>query len=117
MMTQKLTRAQAKEILAQTFPEYRGRKIRLAFTTEVVLSDVNWGGGSKNTYHGVTANANGKRLVVPAPWNHHLEGAVVPLTKDLMIVEHTMFCGEDCGITIYAHPAHAPKWLTDGSAK
>jgi hypothetical protein len=40
-----------------------------------------------------------------------VEGATVELPADAMIVTHAMCCGQDCGITIYAHPCHLPKWI------
>jgi hypothetical protein len=112
MDTVKITRKQASPVLSKTFPEYRGRTIKVEFTDKVTFYDTNWGGGSRNFYHAVRADGRDSRLVVPAPWVNAIEGKSIELPADVLIVEHTIFCGQDCGITIYAHPTHAPKWLT-----
>ena len=107
----KLTKAQAHPIVKETFPDYRGRKFTLKFQERVTFYDTNWGGGTRNKYafirsDGVTAVFN-----APAPWINPVEGQTMELPQDVMIVEHSIFCGKDCGITIYAHPSHLPKWL------
>lgn len=108
----KLTRKQAKPILEKSFPEYNGRTISLEFVDHVTFYDTNWGGGTRNKYHAVRADGRTSRLVVPAPWVNPVEGKTIDLPEGVLIVEHAIFCGHDCGITIYAHPMYAPKWLT-----
>lgn len=110
--TVKITRKQAKPILDATFPEYTGRKITVEFAERVTFYDTNWGDGTRNFYHGLRADGSSKRLVVPAPWVNPVEGKTMELPADVLIVEHAIFCGRDCGITIFAHPTYAPKWLT-----
>lgn len=110
--TTKLTRKQAKPLLDATFPNYNGRKIALEFTDKVTFYDTNWGGSSRNYYHAVKADGSNSRLTVPAPWVNAIEGKTFDMTTGVLIVEHTIFCGQDCGITIYAHPQYAPRWLT-----
>ena len=109
--TMKVTRKQAENIIKATFPEYRGRKIKVEFRPEVTFYDTNWGGGSRNQYAAVKADGTKARLNVPAPWLNVVEGATVPLPADVLIVEHSIFCGKDCGLTIYANPVNLPKWL------
>lgn len=110
--TMKLNKAQVRDILKATFPEYRGRKFKVEFTPTVTFHDTNWGGGSKNTYVAITSYGRGvARLRVPAPWLNTIEGETKDLPPDVLIVMHTIFCGKDLGITIYAHPSHLPKWL------
>ncbi len=108
----KLTRKQAKLILDKTFPEYPGRKIKVEFTTRVTFYDTNWGGGTRNWYHALRADGNNTRLMASAPWINPVEGKTIELPVDVIVVEHSVFCGHDTGITIYAHPSNAPKWLT-----
>jgi len=112
MKTVKITRKQAEPVLKASFPEYRGRTIRVDFSGTVCFHDTNWGDGSRNYYHGVKADGTSKRMVVPAPWVNPVEGKTMLIPSDVLIVEHSIFCGHDCGITIYAHPQYAPKWLT-----
>ena len=110
--TVKLTRKQAKAIIEASFPNYTGRKITVEFTEKVTFSDTNWGGGSRNQYHAINANGRTARLHAPAPWVNPVEGKTIELPADVLIVKHSMFCGQDCGLRIYAHPVNAPKWLT-----
>ncbi len=107
----KITRKQAQAILKATFPQYTGRKIRVTFTDQVTFSDTNWGGGTRNKYAAVRADGKSGIFNAPAPWVNPLEGRTVDLPVDVLLVEHSIFCGQDCGITIYANPAHLPKWL------
>lgn len=112
--TFKITRKQASTIIDATFPEYNGRKVRIEFTHFVTFSDTNWGGGSRNSYSAVRSNGVVANLKVPAPWINPVEGMVIELPADVLVVEHSIFCGKDCGITIYANPVHLPKWLPAG---
>jgi len=107
----KLTTAQARPIVAATFPDYHGRKFFLEFAEEVLLYDTNWSGGTCNKYAAIHADGLTVNLRVPAPWINTVEGTKIPLSVDVLIVEHSYFCGTDCGIRIYAHPSHAPKFL------
>lgn len=108
----KVKKAQVKDILAATFPEYRGRKFKVEFASTVTFHDTNWGGGTKNTYIAIGSNGRTARLSVPAPWANPVEGKTVEMPANALVVKHTIFCGKDLGITIYASPIHLPKWLT-----
>jgi len=106
-----ITKKQAEQILKATYPNYGGRKIKVEFSNKVYFYDTNWGGGSRNTYVAVRSDGKSAKLNVPAPWVNIVEGTSVELPADVLIVEHSIFCGKDCGITIYANPVHLPKWL------
>ena len=41
------------------------------------------------------------------------ETPVAELRPDLAIVEHSIFCGKDMGLTFYIHPSDAPQLLPD----
>ena len=110
----KANKAQVRAILDATFPEYRGRKFKVEFTETVTFHDTNWAGGTKNTYVAITSYGRGiARLNVPAPWCNTVEGETRELPLEVLIVKHCIFCGKDLGITIYAHPAHMPKWIPE----
>ena len=109
--TIKITRKQAEKILRATFPTYSGRKISLEFAQKVWFYDTNWGGGTRNQYAGIKADGTVAKLNVPAPWINPIEGTSWELPADVLIVEHSIFCGQDMGIRIYAHPSNLPKWL------
>lgn len=110
--TIKLSKANpaVKALLAATFPAYKGRKVVAEIATSVTLWDTNYSGGTRNVYHFITPDHQ-ERLTVPAPWVNRAEGAVVPLSAGLVVVEHSMFCGRDCGITVHVHPDLAPKMI------
>ncbi len=110
MESVKLTRPQAKQVLAITFPEYRGRKIKVEFTDKVWFDDLYWSGGTRAKY--VILRSDGSSRLVPTsnPWSDN-RNPCVDLPNSVVVVQHLMFCGQDMGITIYAHPSLAPKWL------
>jgi len=107
----KVKKSQVKPILQATFPDYKGRTIKVEFANEVTFWDTNWGGGSRNSYAAVKSDGRTANLNVPAPWNNPVEGTTVEVPRDALIVKHSIFCGKDLGITIYANPIHLPKWL------
>ena len=109
--TMKLNKSQVRDILNATFPEYRGRKFKVEFAEIITFHNTNWGGGTKNTYVAVSSDGRAKRLGVQAPWINPVEGKTMELPFEVLVVMYTIFCGKDLGITIYAHPAHLPKWL------
>ncbi len=107
--TRSLTRKQAEKIINASFPEYRGRKIQLELTDKVTFSDTNWGGGSRNRYAAIAHDGRKDRLDFSrvAPWNNPIEGRTIDLPPGVLIVEHTVFCGKDCGLHLYLNPASA----------
>lgn len=109
--TQKLTRKQAAKILELTFPDYQGRKISIEFTPRVTLYDLNWSGGTRNEYAAVRSDGKSGIFSAPAPWVNPYEGMSIEMKPEILLVEHSVFCGHDMGVRIYAHPTHLPKWL------
>lgn len=100
----------ARPVIDAAFPGYTGRKVRIEFCLQVTLYDLNWSGGTKNTYAVVSNTGSGfssRYVPAPAPWDNPYEGMVVKLTPNILIVEHTQFCGKDLGIRIYAHQDYA----------
>ena len=108
----KLTSKEASPVVKLVFPNYTGRKFKVEFTDKVTFYDTNWGGGTKNSYAAIKSDGTVGNLYAPAPWANPVEGKTVDLPVDILLVEHSIFCGKDMGITIYAHPTNAPKWLT-----
>ena len=113
--TFKLNKAQAKPILDATFPDYKGRTIKIEFTEQVHFYDTNWSGGTCNRYAAIRSDGFHLNLRAPAPWDNYIEGTKAVLPVDALVVEWSHFCGKDCGITIYAHPDNLPKMLPSGS--
>ncbi len=112
MNTYKISRKQAEPIIKASFPTYRGRKIQVEFTDRVTFYNTNWSGGTRSQYVALKADGRQAMLHAPAPWVNAAEGRTVELLPGVVVVKHTICCGEDCGLHIYAHPTFAPKWLT-----
>ena len=109
----KINKSQVRPILEATFPEYRGRTFKVEFVPTITFYNTNWGGGSRNKYAAIGSDGRTARLSVPAPWVNPVEGKTIEIPTNVLVVKHTIFCGKDLGITIYAHPAHMPKWLPE----
>jgi len=100
---EKVKKAQVWDIVKRVFPDYRGRKFRLAVTDHVTLYNLNWDGGSRNQYAAVQITAGQTRVFgnMPAPWSNPVEGLTLELKPDVAVVRHSIFCGYDTGITVY----------------
>lgn len=95
------------EIVSKCFPYYKGRKVTL-YTTESVVCDGAWSGGSRTVSVGYDM-ANATRLPSIANLSTPVQfggnsGANVKLEPGFAIVQHVMFCGKDLGIDINIHP-------------
>jgi len=114
----KVSRKDVKVLVEATFPEYRGRKFRLMASNSVVLTDLNWSGGSRSVYRACTitgqSTGDSSKYNAQAPWNNQAEGKVLSIPPGFVVVEHSDFCGKDMGLRIYVNPADMPKFLTDG---
>lgn len=117
MDAMKLTKAQAWPVVGRVFSEYRGRKFAIKFVDRITFSNTNWGGGTKNEYAAVKSNGARVFLDAPAPWENPVEGATLEMPPDVLIVMRSWFCGREMGCTIFAHPVHIPKWLTEGGLR
>lgn len=99
-------------IVRAAFPEYKGRTFRLSVSETLMLHNVHWDGGSRNEYVAVelgTGRAAPARL--PAPWFVPGEGLRVDLPVGSVVVEHSVWCGKDVGITIHSNPANIRRLL------
>ncbi len=91
-----------RTLALSAFPTYKGRKISANYSGRVTFSDTNWGGGSRNRYVCLDLAKGLKRgLSVPAPWVNPVEGVTAPIPEGMVVAEHTIFCGKDCGVTLY----------------
>ena len=108
---QKITRKQAWPLVKAVFPEYKGRKFSIVASETVTFYDLNWGGGSRNVYRFVSDSGDIIGLPVATPWLEPNEGRTVRLTPDILVIEHSIFCGKDLGIAIYTHPSNMPRLL------
>jgi DNA-directed RNA polymerase subunit K/omega len=93
-------------LIAKTFPNYKGRKFRVSATERPVNTISSWCGGSKDFF--VLVNL-ATMETQPVPENGNVftpalnrDGVIVP--PNFVIVEHTIFCGKDLGLTFHVHP-------------
>jgi len=103
-----------KDLANVAFPSYRGRKFKWTVAEEVEMPDTAWSGGSRSTYAGV--NLTTRRSATLPNFNPSEFGGppttpVVPVRPGMAIVEHSIFCGKDMGLTFYVHPSDAPRLL------
>jgi len=93
-----------KRIIQDCYPTYRGRKVRLS---EHIPSQLDswWDGGSRDYYVFYQPTT---RKVFPVHSNHPVFEANQPrnlnqesIPEDVLLVEHSIFCGKDVGITIH----------------
>jgi len=103
--------------LAQAvFPSYRGRKFSFEVADKVALTGTYWDGGSRSSYGGVNlSNFQAASLPQFDPPQHGgpIQTPEVEVQPGMAVVEHSIFCGRDTGITFYVHPSDAPQLLPE----
>lgn len=107
MNTMKVSRSDKtiKAILAATYPEYKGRKITVIPATSYQMMDY-WSEGSRHfvkAYALVNGRVAASSSAAQTPWRGEAH-ARVAVPVGILLVEHSIFCGKDCGITIYVNP-------------
>lgn len=110
----KLSKASFKPILAALgHSAYKGRKFRLRAQKSYTVNngDLLWGGGSRTRVWFLRVEADRLTIVdacdaLPSA----LDGAATfdaEIPPNVLIVEHSFFCGEDAGYTLIAAPRTA----------
>jgi hypothetical protein len=90
---------------------YAGYKYKVLVCESVTIPATAglWDSGSRDSYQGVEL-ATGKRYPLTmeneAPWGTRRD-IEVKLDNGKAIVEHSIFCGKDMGLTFYVHPSNA----------
>lgn len=108
----KLRKSEIPAVLLAAFPAFKGRKFRLDASGKVTLSDLNWGGGTRNEFVLVSLDGQGAAaLPKESPWNPRAEGMTFAIPERWVVVEHSVFCGQDCGLTFHVNPADLAKLL------
>ena len=111
----KVARRDVAEIVAATFPGYRGRRISVEARESATMTDVNWSGGTRSSYAACTLDGrrvgDASRFAAMHPAENPAEGATVPIPVGAALVEHRMFCGKDLGLRIHVNPADMPRVL------
>ena len=104
----KLNKKDVKCILDKSFPDYTGRKFKLELLDKgrEIPTESYWDGGTRSSYvivsdelkcmgdsHQYSNMHPAKQYELSPRW----------IANDYqLLVEHSYFCGQDCGITIYA---------------
>lgn len=101
------------------FPDYRGKKFKLAVSEHVCCADTYWDGGSRSQYVFVNL-ADGRQMELPdlisggfAPHARQAMDALrsVDLKAGMAVIRHSIFCGKDAGLTLTLHPDNVGKLL------
>jgi hypothetical protein len=100
---------------AQLRGSYSGKtfKAKVCETVTIPASAGLWEGGSRDTYKAIDFETGNEVLVSSdaAPWDRSRAENTVTLSPRFCVVEHTIFCGKDMGLTFYVHPESAAKLL------
>ena len=95
---------------------YDGKKFKahVCETMTIPMTAGLWDGGSRDKYS-VIRLADGAEIEPinhnAAPWNRERRDVTVQLEPGIAVVEHSMFCGKDMGLTFYVHPSNAAQLL------
>ena len=115
-----LSPSDVPNLIRGTFPTWKGKKVRLQAAETVTISNLNWGGGTRSQYRACTLSGqptgNADAANQTAPWNNPVEGKPVQIPTGHVLVEHSIFCGKDAGLTIYVHPQDMPRYLPTAGA-
>jgi hypothetical protein len=100
----------------RAFPAYRGRKYKLDNSDHPVSTTSYWGCGSRDYFVALDLATN-RILPIPQNGTPFDGGPIAPngveVPPGYMIVEHSIFCGKDMGITFHVNPQTALKFLPD----
>ena len=109
------TRKQVEPLLRATFPEYRGRKIKVRPSENVTLSNLNWDSGCRSQYRTCTLAGDyiggADKYAAQAPWANQAEGKQLPIPQGSVVVE-LVWSGQRQYVYIHMHPQDMPKLLT-----
>jgi hypothetical protein len=103
--------------LLKAFPGYRGRTYRVEIRERVSLSNAYWGGGTRSEYVAVnlsTGEIMSADRAIRNPFRCP-SSPQVELPPNVVIVEHAIFCGKDCGLIFHVRPDNVPPALMEGS--
>ena len=104
-----------KALVHRAFPSYKGRKYSLEVSRTIYISNTHWDGGSKNEYVAVPLVAGFSKAQSGAvgKWYEGGVQAEVEVPEGIAVVEHTIYCGQDMGLTIHLNPADASALLPE----
>jgi len=106
---------EVKRVARTAFPDYSGNKFSVDTYSGEMRLDSCWDGGSRDYYSLV--DLGGMRAVsIPENGNPFSSGGQIfkasSLPFNVAIVQHTIFCGKDLGITVFVQPENLNQsWL------
>ena len=94
---------------------YNGRKFEACITESITLNNTFWDGGTRSTYS-VVELATGRQAAIardsaPSWFGTDYNGESIALKPGFAVIEHSIFCGKDMGLTFHIHPDNAAKLL------
>ena len=104
-------------LINASFPDYKGRKLRVAPRTGPLQMISYWEGGSRS-YFVIIDMVRGRRMEVPqngTPFDDPNIPSIKNVPPGYVVVEHRIFCGEDLGLTFHIHPLDMPALLGKGA--
>lgn len=105
-----------KQVPTQLAAGYTGKKFKARVTESVHIPMTAglWDGGSCDTYR-VVRIADGAAMMPTAegaaPWDNERKARDIKLEPGFCVIEHSIFCGKDMGLTFHVHPADAAPLL------
>jgi hypothetical protein len=95
---------------------YSGKKYSVVIGETMTLQSTYWSGGTRSTYRVVELTSGKQERIAgngaPDCFGIDLNGQGITLKPGYAVVEHSIFCGKDGGLTFYIHPDNAGKFLT-----
>jgi hypothetical protein len=90
-----------KQLLAMSFPAYKGRKVNATLLAGPISLDLNWSGGSRDQAVMIDlASGTRKPLRAPSPFERAGHEPFMP-PPGVILAVHSIFCGKDAGVTFY----------------
>lgn len=107
MKITKTSHPQIVKIARHAFPMYTGRKFRLEYVARLDCSNESGamgGGGTQSDYRFVRLDNGAMLTVSPVGLGESWTGRTAEMMEGLAAVEHSYFCGQDMGLTVYLKP-------------
>jgi len=114
-----------KQVPAQLRGSYNGKKFKAIVCEQITIPGEAglWSGGSRDSYYAISLDGDGNGKMVQAsdnfsaPWSRDRQDRTHQMRPGMAIVKHTIFQGQDLGLTYYVHPDSAAKLLPAPSAE
>ena len=95
-----------RAVCKAAFPDYTGNKCKVTFETGPINMSSYWDGGSRD-YFAVVRLVDCKVVTIPqqSAYDRRINGLEsFEIPAGFVVVERSIFCGKDLGLTIHARP-------------